>query len=158
MVVVGTTSATTPPWRLAIRSARTCAGTSPIANKASAMDASAVEAFRSAAKRTNRPPENASTAQNKNYPGAIRAQSTRYCPVDDTIGRCSQGFSLRGRRASRVRRAAWRRSGFAPHYPDRFLARTLSVCCCTILGACVSTRAVVCRSGPSRPLSSCGSC
>jgi hypothetical protein len=56
--------------------------------KASGIIASVVEAFSSAAKRTNRHREYASTAQNTIKPGAASAQSiARYSPGDHAAGR-----------------------------------------------------------------------
>ena len=83
-----TTLATTPPLRQAIRSASTRAGTPPISPKASAISANVVDAFWSVANATKRQRENASTAQNRNSPGAAWAQSiTKYSPGDHTAGR-----------------------------------------------------------------------
>jgi hypothetical protein len=59
-----------PALRQAIRLASTRIGTPPIAAGASAASASVVFAFWSVAKRTKRQWEKASTAQNRNHPGA----------------------------------------------------------------------------------------
>ena len=65
-----TTLATTLPFKHAIRSASTPGRAPPIAPNASAIKANVVEALWSVAKATNRHRENASTAQNRNNPGA----------------------------------------------------------------------------------------
>ena len=83
-----TTFATTPPFRHAIRSARTLAGTPPVAASASAINASVVVARSSVANATNRHRDHASTAQNRCNPAPTSAQSiTRYSPGAHTAGR-----------------------------------------------------------------------
>ena len=81
------TFATTPPFRHPIRSASTTLGTPPRTSKHSASSAIVVAAFSSAAKRTNRTRDQASTAQNTCTPSCTPQSIARVSPGVHTAGR-----------------------------------------------------------------------
>ena len=103
---VGTTTfATTPPFRQPIRSASTTSGTPPRVSKHSASSASVVAARSSAAKRTNRNRDHASTAQNTCSPPSTPQSMTRCSPGVHTAGRRPRWLSLAPQRLPRRRPA-----------------------------------------------------
>jgi hypothetical protein len=110
-----TTLAMTPPLRQPIRSASTTAGTPPIVSKHSASRRRVVAWVSSAANRTNRTRDQASTAQNTWRPPSDPQSMTRCSPGTGVQGRYTRRDARQAALASATARRRWRAD---PAYPS----------------------------------------